>query len=407
MLRTNSKLFYSLILILLLISLSGCAKKDLSISINQDTFHSQNASAKDNQSIASKDILPGDNITTDTPLSDGLTEGNNTVEAEETVEEVFETVNETVYATEYVRIRSHYSTKDNNVVTILEPGGAIKRIGIGKEWSKVEFDNGICYIMSEYLTLQAPTATVTPSPTMAPETASAKSPETAPTTIDTPLPSPTSKVSEDEDKDETSSGEYSFVETLTSLHNTDRLICVIGTGASDCTVSYHKKDRNGDWVQIFSVDGDCGSQGITYQKREGDNKTPAGLYSFTLAFGLKTDPGAFLNYRKITENDYWIDDINSPYYNTWVNSSDTPGDYTSEKLIEHDISYNYALNINYNPDCTPGLGSAVFLHCYNGSGSTTGCIAIPEKNMKTLVKEVDSSTHILIVPKEEDLSTYK
>jgi L,D-peptidoglycan transpeptidase YkuD (ErfK/YbiS/YcfS/YnhG family) len=266
--------------------------------------------------------------------------------------------------------------------------------------------------MSAYLTTKDPTPTVTITPTPKPEEKPTMAPDAdtkatvTPAPTLTPAPTDLPEASDREESETEVTGDYSFVETLSTLKDTDKLVCVIGSGGSDCTVSFHKKDKKGQWIQMFSIDGDCGSDGITFHKREGDNKTPAGLYSFTLAFGLKSDPGAFLGYRKITEFDYWIDDVNNPYYNTWVNANDTPGDYSSEHLIEHNPSYNYALNINYNADCTPGLGSAVFLHCYNDIGFTTGCIAIPESNMKTLVKEVDSATRILILPKEEDLSNY-
>jgi L,D-peptidoglycan transpeptidase YkuD (ErfK/YbiS/YcfS/YnhG family) len=185
------------------------------------------------------------------------------------------------------------------------------------------------------------------------------------------------------------------------------LIVVIGNGGADCSVSFHTKDKNGLWTQQFTTDGDCGYKGITYNKKEGDGKTPAGLYSFMMAFGIKPDPGAKLDYRQVNKFDYWVDDINSPYYNTLVNSQVTPGSFTSEHLIDHSPQYNYVLNINYNPSNTPGLGSAIFLHGYNGKSQTTGCIAISEKYVKALVQEVDSSTRILIVPESDDLTNYE
>jgi L,D-peptidoglycan transpeptidase YkuD (ErfK/YbiS/YcfS/YnhG family) len=372
--------------------------------MNYGTFNNQNASSKDNQTLSSKEVVP--DATGISPPTTPVSPNESSGEYEENLTESFTEVEETVYATANVKIRSYYTTKESNVIDILEAGGAIKRIGIGKEWSKVEFNHSTGYIMSTYLTTKEPTPAVTATPSPKPEDKPTKAPDAVEKAKVTPSPTALPEDSDRTDIETEVPGDYSFVRTLSTLKDTDKLVCVIGSGSSDCTVSFHKKDKNGQWNQIFSDDGDCGSEGITYQKREGDNKTPAGLYSFHLAFGLKSDPGAYLDYRKITEYDYWIDDVNSPYYNTWVNAADTPGDYQSEHLIDHNPSYNYALSINYNVDCTPGLGSAVFLHCYNGTGFTTGCIAISENHMKTLVKEVDSATRILIVPKEEDLSEY-
>jgi L,D-peptidoglycan transpeptidase YkuD (ErfK/YbiS/YcfS/YnhG family) len=274
---------------------------------------------------------------------------------------VFKKTSETVYATVNVNIRSSYTTKEDNIVSVLKKGNSVKRIGINKEWSKVMFQNKIRYIKSSYLTLKKP-----------------------------------NEAAEKED----------FVSKLKISEELDQLIVVVGNGGADSTVSFHTKDFKGTWTQQFSIDGDNGSNGITYKKRDGDKKTPAGLFELTVAFGIKTDPGALLSFRQITKYDYWIDDLDSPYYNTWVNSKETPGNYKTEHLIDHNPSYNYAVNINSNPKNIPGNGSAIFLHCYNGTGRTTGCVAIAEKYMKSLIKQLDSSAKILIVPNADALKNY-
>lgn len=295
------------------------------------------------------------------------------------IEYVFEETSEIVYASSNVNIRTSYTTDKDNVISVLKKGKSIERIGIHEVWSKVLFQNEVCYIKTDYLTSEKPV--IEEIVTQAPAIAQSES---------TGAPA---------------SGE-SFIAKLNISSEINQLVCVVGNDGSDCTVSFHIKGEDGKWLQQFSVDGDLGSKGITYDKSENDQKTPAGLFSFTLAFGIEPDPGAKLSYRQITEYDYWIDDIKSPYYNTWLNSQEIPGDYSSEHLIEHNPSYHYALNINYNPDCIPGLGSAIFMHGYNGSGRTTGCIAISEKYIKTLVQKVDSSTKILIVPSSADLANY-
>jgi L,D-peptidoglycan transpeptidase YkuD (ErfK/YbiS/YcfS/YnhG family) len=302
---------------------------------------------------------------------------------------IFKETSETVYATANVNIRSAYTTNEDNILTVLKKGNKVKRIGLQEEWSKVLYKDEICYIKTIYLTLKKPVAD---------KTKVQEKEEVKELTMETP------DISQ-KDKTEVPFSDESFVAGLAVASKIKQLVCVIGDGGSDCTVSFHIKDKNGKWEQQFSVDGDNGSKGISYHKKEGDKKTPAGLFIFTLAFGIKSDPGALLPYRQITDYDYWIDDIESPDYNTWINSQQKP-EYSYEHLIEHNPSYNYAMNINYNPDCTPGLGSAVFLHCYNGLGSTTGCIAISEKAMKTLIQEVDSSAMILIVPSKADLVNY-
>jgi L,D-peptidoglycan transpeptidase YkuD (ErfK/YbiS/YcfS/YnhG family) len=256
---------------------------------------------------------------------------------------------------------------------------------------------------------KAPAVTPAPKPSKVPAITPAPKPSKAPAVTQRPTDPPVATLPPSDTQEDTSgtAPQEDFAAKFTFAPDISQLVVVVGNGGSDCTVSFHKKEDNSIWTQIFSTSGDCGSKGITYHKKEGDGKTPAGLYSFTIAFGIKSDPGAKLTYRKVTEYDYWIDDSKSPYYNTWINASETPGEYTSEHLIDHAPQYNYALNINYNPDNTPGLGSAIFLHGYNGLGRTTGCVAIAEKYVKTLIREVDSSTKILIVPESADLANYE
>ncbi|HKL79474.1 MAG TPA: L,D-transpeptidase family protein [Mobilitalea sp.] len=295
--------------------------------------------------------------------------------ASESPEIIFEVVSDIVYAISNVNIRTSYSTEEDNIISVLKKGDSLERNGITKEWSKVLYQEEVCYIKSEYLSLEKPVE-ATPIPQIPDNTGDA-------TNVN-----------------------GSFVSDLSIAEEINQLICVIGNGGSDCTVSFHVKDSEGTWFEQFSIDGDNGSKGINYDKREGDLKTPAGLYPLSFAFGIKSDPGALLSYRKITENDYWIADASSPDYNTWVNSEGVPEVSDFEHLIEHNPSYTYVLNIDYNVERTPGLGSAIFLHCYNGKGRTTGCVAISEKYMKLLIQELDSSAMILIVPNIDDLANY-
>lgn len=384
---TKKQILLTIILILSCFSLYGCSDKSRADTRTQADIHNQSAASEAGitetpdpasspeaaitpESIPDKDSDPDSYGHTD---SADNTEDKNTNEPitgapeptvttppekqESSPEPSFKEASETVYAVSNVNVRTSCSTKADNVIAVLQKGASVKRIGISEGWSKVLFQKEEGYIKNEYLSTEKP-------------------------------------------------AKEDFAAKLAIASDISKLIVVVGNGGADCTVSYHTRDKNGKWTQQFSTDGDCGYKGITYHKKEGDGKTPAGLYSFTLAFGIKPDPGAQLTYRQVTEYDYWVDDTESPYYNTWINSLENPGDYTGEHLIDHSPQYNYVLNINYNSDNTPGLGSAIFLHGYNGKGQTTGCVALSEKYVKTLVREADSSTRILIVPDKEDLDNY-
>lgn len=187
--------------------------------------------------------------------------------------------------------------------------------------------------------------------------------------------------------------------TQDSAQDVTQAIVVDENGGFYVTVSYYKKQADNTWTREFEVPGIYGRNGGTDDKKEGDGKTPYGTYSFTMAFGMKENPGSILPYHQIGENDFWIDDSDSAYYNKLVNAAETPRDWNSgEHMSRQGISYNYGLALNYNEDCVPGKGSAIFLHCYtetNDSGSA-GCIRVPEENMKQLIQSVDADTRIII-----------
>ncbi len=68
----------------------------------------------------------------------------------------------------------------------------------------------------------------------------------------------------------------------------------------------------------------------------------------------------------------------------------------SEHLIEETLGYQYAMNMNYNELGVPKKGFAIFLHCYTEREYTAGCIALPHKNMKTVMIKVSKDALILI-----------
>lgn len=185
----------------------------------------------------------------------------------------------------------------------------------------------------------------------------------------------------------------------------DQILAVAGTGDCNADISYYKKE-NGNWKLKWTEKGYVGRNGITDNKKEGDGATPSGTYSFDLAFGLLDDPGSVLPYHKITEGDFWVDDPASPHYNQLVNDKTTAKDWDSgENLIKATPYYNYALNLDYNKERTPGAGSAIFLHCFMATSykGSSGCICLPEERMKELIGSVDAGTRIVIAKDAEHL----
>lgn len=201
------------------------------------------------------------------------------------------------------------------------------------------------------------------------------------------------------------------VNTLKAAEETDHLILAVGDGAdqSSLTLWYYERGTDGRLSEVFGTRGTCGRAGITADKVEGDKKTPAGLYSFLMAFGLKDDPGSQISYRKVQDGDCFVDDVESRYYNQYVKAGEAQADWRSAEVLKNQgPCYNYALVLDYNKDCVPGRGSAIFLHCPKvvNDTYTAGCIGIPEERMKTILTRAKADAKILIVPDKDGLSEY-
>jgi len=181
------------------------------------------------------------------------------------------------------------------------------------------------------------------------------------------------------------------VNTLEAAKDATQLIVVIGNRQDPARsrLDWYKRDTDGRLVQVMSKEAVSGMNGITTQKQEGDKKTPAGVYRL--------------------DGDYYVDDGNSRYYNQLANTKQVQKDWNSaEDLMAQAPQYNYGLVLDYNSECTPGKGSAIFLHCpksWNNTG-TSGCISIPEEDMKKVVCQVDTGTKIVVVQDESDLANY-
>ncbi|MED0674869.1 MULTISPECIES: L,D-transpeptidase family protein [Aneurinibacillus] len=136
------------------------------------------------------------------------------------------------------------------------------------------------------------------------------------------------------------------------------------------------------------------------QKKEGDCKTPAGIYKIGTAFGTAARPrGLKMPYRPVTRRDYWVDDKTSPEYNTWVHYEGNPAKrWKSFERLAIPL-YKYALVIRYNDDpIMPGKGSAIFMHIWRGPSSyTAGCVALARANLLAVLKWLDPDKSPVII----------
>lgn len=149
------------------------------------------------------------------------------------------------------------------------------------------------------------------------------------------------------------------------------------------------------WEEVIKTDAYIGKNGMTKNKIEGDGKTPSGKFGIGIAFGTHEKIGK-LEYKKINENMYWIDDVSSKNYNQLIEKKTIENKLEhGEHLIEYPIEYEYAIEIKINPQNIKGKGSAIFLHCSNNK-PTGGCIAIDKKYMREILERIEKDAVIII-----------
>lgn len=136
------------------------------------------------------------------------------------------------------------------------------------------------------------------------------------------------------------------------------------------------------------------------EKREGDGRTPSGVFALRRAFGYDQNVQTGLDYRAVTEKDFWVDDPASLQYNQWV-AGDVPLE-SHEVLRRSDGLYKYAVIVEYNTDpVVAGMGSAIFLHVWRGANKpTAGCVAMAEADLLRLMQWLDARRNPVILLKE-------
>jgi L,D-peptidoglycan transpeptidase YkuD (ErfK/YbiS/YcfS/YnhG family) len=164
---------------------------------------------------------------------------------------------------------------------------------------------------------------------------------------------------------------------------------------------YSLERRDGKWKTVFGpFDAVAGRNGFAPQgeKREGDGKTPSGIFLLQLTFGYDDIILTKMPYRQALDDDLWIDDVNASDYNRWVKIMSTRA-LSYEKMRRSDDLYKYGIVIEYNTNpVIKGYGSAIFFHVWGGKDVTTeGCIAVSEENIVSILEWLDPKEKPMIV----------
>ena len=158
--------------------------------------------------------------------------------------------------------------------------------------------------------------------------------------------------------------------------------------------------KNKYTLQIDDFKFKCciGKKGSTINKKEGDKKTPKGIFELENLYFRKDrikKPITSLKCIEIKRNMGWCNDIKlSKQYNKLIKINKK---IKHEKLTRKDHKYDLLIPIKYNfKKPIPGLGSCIFIHLTKNYKPTAGCVALKEKDFLIMLKIIKKNTKIRI-----------
>ncbi len=213
---------------------------------------------------------------------------------------------------------------------------------------------------------------------------------------------------------------YGRAETDSPLADSHQLILVIteSDSAAQGEMLRFARNENNAWQAVDEaiIPVTVGKRGLGWgsglhsetsvgliKKREGDGKSPAGIFRLSAIFGF-ADPAGMkqlkMPYFHVTAVSECVDDGNSQYYNTVLQRSDVPEpDWnSSEKMLKVGPQYALGVLVDHNTSATPGDGSCIFLHIWGYRGDPTiGCTAMSPSAMKEVAEWLDEKQRPVLV----------
>tara|TARA_B100001059_G_C17806741_1_gene569642 strand:- start:647 stop:1138 length:492 start_codon:yes stop_codon:yes gene_type:complete len=140
-----------------------------------------------------------------------------------------------------------------------------------------------------------------------------------------------------------------------------------------------------------------GKNGLSRDKKEGDFKTPKGIFRLGTLY-YRTDrirfPSIKPKSKRIKKTMGWCNDPENKYYNKEIIIKKN---IKHEKLYRNDYKYDCLIVIEYNTEkITPYKGSAIFIHLTKNYKPTAGCIAVKKNDFLVLIKLISKDAKIRI-----------
>lgn len=201
---------------------------------------------------------------------------------------------------------------------------------------------------------------------------------------------------------------YPMIHRVRGVGDAHQVITVTNRSWSSTYATLQAWERlsDGRWRSVYGPwTARVGRNGFGSPKREGDGQSPVGSFRMTGLFGTRGLSYTRFRYTVVDRTHVWVDDPNSAYYNLHQRLP-ANGRWRSAESLYQPTPYAYAGIIGYNPQRTPGAGSAIFLHVTTGS-ATAGCVSLPSSQVVPLLRWLDPAKRPRMIMGPESAVTYR
>ncbi len=197
------------------------------------------------------------------------------------------------------------------------------------------------------------------------------------------------------------------------------LVTTSGWDASSGTVRTFERGSDDDtWLEVHEPMGmTLGSKGLGWGtglhgaaigdgpvKKEGDNRSPAGVFTLDMLYGYAPESEAerfSMPYLPLDSTDECIDDPSSSYYNKVVDRKNvrTVDWKSSERMNRSGKYYEWGIIVGHNSDPRiAGGGSCIFLHVWGGATEpTSGCTSLDKDGLLEIMEWLSPTAHPILV----------
>jgi L,D-peptidoglycan transpeptidase YkuD (ErfK/YbiS/YcfS/YnhG family) len=210
------------------------------------------------------------------------------------------------------------------------------------------------------------------------------------------------------------------------ITNTTRQLIVVRTAnwnASSGTLARYDRDESLVWHRTSdAISVNVGRHGLAWGrglheppktgrlKKEGDGRSPAGVFAIDQAFGAAKDLPEGANgfpYLQALPTSYCVEDLRSAYYNRIIDASEVSTSSWQQwsRLLRTDGQFQWGLVVRHNtPEIKLGAGSCVFLHVWRGPFQpTSGCTSMAQDQIEAMLLWLEPEARPVLVqlPEQE------